>query len=172
MANIVAATQKKVKSFLKQIHGKNYTSTVQEINDSFVIRRGSAAVHVSVRPWGKDDCLVTALAYVVQNAKIGPKLLANLMRRNAAEQIGAYGLLFDDTIVFSHSIAGAQLDINELRITIGTVAYVADESDDEIRKLAGGLRAVDANAALFDILVEEPAVKAKSKKPKSGQLTS
>ncbi len=165
MANIVAATQKKVKSYLKQIHGKNYPKIVQEINDSFVIRRGSAVVHVSVKSWGKDDCLVTALAYVVQNAKIGPKLLNYLMRRNAAEQIGAYGLLFDDTVVFSHSIAGANIDMNELRVTIGTVAYIADETDDEIRKIAGGLRAVDVNAKLFDQLVEKPAAKKGKKKP-------
>jgi hypothetical protein len=165
MANHVAATQKKVKSFLKQMYGKQYASIVTEIDGSFVVRRGSAAVHVSVKSWGKDDCLVTALAYVVQNAKVGPKLLTTLMRRNASENIGAYGLLFDDTIVFSHSIAGANLDMNELRVTIGTVAYVADESDDEIRKIAGGLRAVDANASLFDLPVEQPAARTKAKKP-------
>lgn len=165
MANITAATRKKVQSFLKKIHGKNYSSIVQEINDTWVIRRGSAAVHVIVKPWGKDDCLVTALAYVVQNAKIGPKLLTYLMRRNATEQLGAYGLLFDDTVVFSHSIAGANLNMNELRVTIGTVAFVADESDDEIRKIAGGLRAVDANAGLFDIPIENPAAKTGKKKP-------
>jgi hypothetical protein len=172
MANIVAATQKKVKSFLKQIHGKRYADIVQEVNGSFVVRRGSAAVHLTFKSWGKDDCLVTALAYIVQNAKVGPKILGHLMRRNATEQIGAYGLLFDDTIVFSHSIAGANLDMNELRITIGTVAFVADESDDDIRKIAGGLRAVDANAGLLDLPVEKPARKARSKKPSSGKSIS
>lgn len=144
MPNIVKTTRAKVKKYLKEIYGKNYRHQVEEVEDSFVIRRGSAAVHVSVKPLSRDDCIVNALSYVVQDARIGPKLLGLLMRRNATYPIGAYGLLFDDTVVFSHSIAGANLDPNELRTTIATVAFVADETDDEIRKISGGLRAVDA----------------------------
>ncbi|MBN1446840.1 MAG: YbjN domain-containing protein, partial [Bacteroidetes bacterium] len=128
MANIVNATRQKVKRYLKNIYGKNYRNIVEEVDESFVIRRGSATVHVTVKPLSKDDCIVDALSYVVQGAKIGPKLLGMLMRRNSTYPIGAYGLLFDDTIVFSHSIAGANLDPNELRTTIATVAFVADET--------------------------------------------
>ena len=149
MTKIVSDTRRKVKTFLKDIYGKNYQDIVQEIDDSFVVRRGSAAVHVRVKPLSKDDCMVQAVAYVVQGAKIGPKLLGYLMRMNATMPIGAYGLLFDDTIVFSHSIAGAHLDRNELRTTVATVAFVADESDDDIRRMAGGLRAVDAAAVVL-----------------------
>ncbi len=148
MANIVNVTRQRVKKYLREIYGKNYKNLVEEIDKSFVIRRGSATVHVSVKPLSKDDCIVNALSYVVQGAKIGPKLLGLLMRRNATYPIGAYGLLFDDTVVFSHSIAGANLDANELRTTIATVAFVADETDDEIRKISGGLRAVDATGLL------------------------
>ncbi|MCB2206447.1 YbjN domain-containing protein [bacterium] len=144
MANIVTSTRVKVKRYLKEIYGRNYKNMVEEVEQSFIIRRGSAAVHVSVKPLSKNDCIVNALSYVVQGAKIGPKVLGLLMRRNATYPIGAYGLLFDDTIVFSHSIAGANLDPNELRTTIATVAFVADETDDEIRAMSGGLRAVDA----------------------------
>ena len=148
MANIVNVTRQRVKKYLREIYGKNYKNLVEEVDKSFVIRRGSATVHVDVKPLSKDDCIVNALSYVVQGAKIGPKLLGLLMRRNATYPIGAYGLLFDDTIVFSHSIAGANLDANELRTTIATVAFVADETDDEIRKISGGLRAVDAMGLL------------------------
>jgi hypothetical protein len=155
MANIVISTRAKVKKYLKEIYGRNYTAVVEQIDDSFVIRRGSAAVHVYVKPLSKDDCIVEALSYVVQGAKIGPKVLTLLMRRNATYPIGAYGLLFDDTIIFSHSIAGAHLDRNELRTTIATVAFVADETDDEIRAMSGGLRAVDA----LGIMEEMPAAK-------------
>jgi hypothetical protein len=155
MANIIATTRKNVRAYLKEIYGKNYQSMVQEVNDAFVVHRGSAAVMVSVKPLSKNDCLVNAMAYIVQGAKIGPKILGQLMRWNASNPIGAYGLLFDDTIVFSHSIAGANLDINELRHTIRTVAFVADETDDEIRAIAGGVRAVDAHT----LISEDPAAK-------------
>ena len=144
MASIVNSTRTKVKKYLREIYGRNYRNMVEEVEQSFIIRRGSAAVHVAVKPLSKNDCIVSTLSYVVQGAKIGPKILGMLMRRNATSPIGAFGLLFDDTIVFSHSIAGANLDPNELRTTIATVAFVADETDDEIRSIAGGLRAVDA----------------------------
>lgn len=145
MADIIKTTQKNVKKYLKEIYGRHYDAMVQEVDGSFIVRRGTAAVHVKVKPLSKDDCIVQAQSYVVQGAKIGPKLLTHLMRLNANNPIGAFGLGFDDTITFHHSITGANLDANELRVTVATVAFVADEHDEEIVKLAGGTRAVDGN---------------------------
>jgi len=150
MANIIADTRKKVRTLLKEIYGKHFTEIVHEVDNTFVIRRGSAAVQVNVKPLSKEDCLVQALSYVVQGAKVGPKLLTYLMRHNATMPIGAFGLLFDDTVTFSHTITGGNLDKNELRTTIGTVAFVADETDDTIIKMAGGQRAVDANISFLN----------------------
>ena len=160
MASIVHATLKKVKGYLKEIYGKNYKTSVQEVDDSLIIRQGSAAVNVFVRPLSKNDCLVTSQAYVVQGAKIGPKLLGKLMRLNATNPVGAFGLLFDDTIVFRHSVSGANLDLNEMRMSIRTVAFFADEYDDDILKIAVGFRAIDAQAMLSN----EAAVLAEEKK--------
>ncbi|PLX24136.1 MAG: hypothetical protein C0600_13720 [Ignavibacteria bacterium] len=162
MANIIAVTRRNVKAYLKEIYGRNYRNNVQEIDGAFVVHQGSATVNISIKPLSKNDCLVNAMAYVVQGAKIGPKILSQLMRWNASNPIGAYGLLFDDTIVFSHSIAGANLDLNEFRHTIRTVAFVADETDDDIRAIAGGFRAVDAQGLMAD---DTPAKKPAAKKP-------
>lgn len=150
MASIVNATRKQIKSYLKEMYGRNYAGSVQEIDGSFVVRHGSAAVNVFVRPLTKDDCLVTSQAYVVQGAKIGPKVLGMLMRLNATNTVGAFGLLFDDTIVFRHSISGANLDLNEFRTSIRTVSFFADEYDDDIVKIAGGHRATDAETLLAE----------------------
>ena len=139
-ASVLKQTQTKVRKYLKEIYGRNYKTIVQEIDDRFIIRRGSAAVHVYVRPLSKDDCFVHTMAYVVQGAKIGPKVMNHLLRQNATMPMGSYGLLFDDTITFGHTITGANLDQNELRTTVGTVAFIADETDDEIMKMAGGMR--------------------------------
>jgi type III secretion system-like peptide-binding chaperone len=163
MASIVVQTRSKVKKFLREAYGKQYNEIVQELDGSFIVRRGSAAVHVSIKPLHKTDCLVQARAYVVQGAKIGPKVLGYLMRLNATNVMGAYGLLFDDTITFSHTIAGANLDANELRTTVATVAFVADESDEDIMKMAGGMRAVDAIPEMTN-LTEMPLKKAAKKK--------
>jgi hypothetical protein len=170
MPDIISVTRKKVKSLLKEIYGKNYVRIVHQVDSDFVIMRGSAAVHVSFKSMSKIDCIITARSYVVQGAKITPKLLSLLMQWNASNLIGAFGLLFDDTITFSHSIAGAHIDKNELRTTISTVAFVADEMDDKIRKIAGGFRAVDANAAIMrDVPAVDPGVKAVAKKTPAKQ---
>ncbi len=162
MASIVNATRLKVRKYLKEIYGRNYSNNVQEVDDSLIIRQGSAAVNIFVRPLSTDDCLVTAQAYVVQGARIGPKILGMLMRLNATNPVGAFGLLFDDTIIFRHSISGANLDPNELRTSIRTVAFFADEYDDQIRKIAGGTRAIDAGGLLGPDA--EPARKMPAKK--------
>ena len=160
MASIVNATRKKIKSYLKEMYGRNYAASVQEVDDAFIVRKGSAVVNVFVRPLTKDDCLVTSQAYVVQGAKIGPKILTKLMRLNATNTIGAFGLLFDDTIVFRHSISGANIDLNEFRTSIRTVIFFADEYDDDIVKMAGGQRATDAET----LLGEDDATPAPAKK--------
>lgn len=161
MASIVQATRGKVKRYLKEIYGKNYRDHVQEVDKTMVIQHGSASVNIVVRPLSKDDCLVTAQAYVVQGAKIGPKILGMLMRHNATNPIGAFGLLFDDTIVFRHSVSGANLDANELRLSIRTVAFFADEYDEEIVSIAGGKRAIDSHSLIEDdaLSVKAPATK-------------
>ncbi|MFZ1731141.1 MAG: hypothetical protein WBQ23_14370 [Bacteroidota bacterium] len=174
MASIVNATQKKVKSYLKEIYGKNYKNSVQEVDDSYVIRQGSAVINIFVRPLSKEDCLVTSQAYVVQGAKIGPKILGMLMRLNATNPIGAFGLLFDDTIIFRHSISGANIDLNELRMSIRTVAFFSDEYDDDILKIAGGVRAIDAHTLLGDgaaATAKAPVKKAAAKKAPAAKKT-
>jgi hypothetical protein len=57
-----------------------------------------------------------------------------LLRKNATLHFGAFGLAFDRTLVFSHSIAGRNLDYNELRATVETVGAIADYYDDHFRQ--------------------------------------
>ena len=73
-----------------------------------------------------------------------------LLRKNAELHIGGFGLLFDDTIVFQHSIAGTNLDANELVTSVNTVAVIADYYDDEIVERSGGKRATDIVMDLED----------------------
>jgi hypothetical protein len=149
MATILEVTKDKVQTYLQQIYGPNYDSTVVELDDSFIVRRGSAAVHVTITPLGSGDCIIRSMAYVVQGARLTPDLLLGLMRQNAKTWFGAFGIMFDNTIVYTHTIAGVNLNANELRKSVATVAFMADDSDDKIRRIAGGKRAVDANAAIM-----------------------
>jgi len=66
-----------------------------------------------------------------------------LLRKNAEMHFGAFGLLFDNTIIFQHSLAGKNIDDNELLTAVNAVAIIADHYDDEIVEIAGGRRSKD-----------------------------
>lgn len=157
MATIIDSTYDRVRQYLHAIYGARYEGAIIEYERSFIIRQGSAAVHVTIKPWHEEDCVVQALAYVVVGARINPELTGFLLRENTRTPFGGFGVLFDDTITFSHSITGANLDLNELRATVRHVAFMADEYDDMIRDIAGGYRAVDAGS----LLMSEPVVAAR-----------
>ncbi|MFN8358866.1 MAG: YbjN domain-containing protein [Candidatus Kapaibacterium sp.] len=112
-------------------------------NCTFTIARGSTQVMIIIRPFNETDTCIECISNVVIGAKITNDLMRFLLRKNAELHFGAFGLLFDDTIIFSHSIAGANVDMNELVTTIHSVAIIADYYDDEIVRMAGGKRAID-----------------------------
>lgn len=156
MSQIIEITYEKVKSYLQTLYGDNYNHLVSELDHKFIIARGSAMVNVSIKPWHEDDSIVQALSYVVHGAKLSNELYEFLLKQNSRTPFGAFGLSFDGTITFSHSIAGANLDLNELGTTVNHVAFMADEYDDIIRNIGGGYRAVDGQASMLDDVVVQP----------------
>jgi hypothetical protein len=112
-------------------------------NGVYAVSRGSTRVMIAVRSFTPEECMIEVTAHVVTDANVSPELMKFLLRKNAELHIGGFGLLFDDTIVFSYSITGTHMDRNELITAIAAVAVIADHYDDEIVALAGGKRASD-----------------------------
>lgn len=112
-------------------------------NGTFTIARGSTQVMVNVKHFLKDETVIVCFSNVVRGAQISPKLMHYLLRKNAELHFGAFALLFDGTITFSHSITGSNLDTNELITTLSSVAFIADYYDDILVDMAGGRRAKD-----------------------------
>jgi len=139
--DIIPFTQNKLRSYLKQLFEKD----VQELEDRFLITEGSAIVQIVVRPWYEDDSVIDIFSFVVEGAEITAELTNFLLRKNATLHFGAFGLTFDNTVIFSCSLAGSHLDINELKAALQTVATISDYYDDQIVAIAGGKRGVDAN---------------------------
>jgi len=139
--DVVTITQKKLRSHLKQLFKKN----VQEIDDRFLIIEGSAVVQIVIRPWYDNDSVVDIFSFVVEGASMTPELTNFLLRKNATLHFGAFGLTFDNTVIFSYSLAGKNLDLNELKAALQTVATISDYYDDQIVSLAGGRRGIDVN---------------------------
>ena len=104
---LIDSTIKKVTEILVE-HFPNYLTFG---NGSFTISRGSTQVMIVVRPYTDDDTCVECISNVVTGARINEELMRFLLRKNAELHFGAFGLLFDDTITFSHSISGKNLEI-------------------------------------------------------------
>lgn len=132
-------TTEKVKKILEE-HFGDYISFEE---GSFTITRGSTQVMIVIRPFTMDDTCVECIANVVTGANITNELMRFLLRKNAELHFGAFGLLFDDTITFSNSLSGKNLDVNELKTSLNAVAVIADYYDDIIVEMAGGKRAAD-----------------------------
>ncbi len=141
---LIQKTIENVESILKN----KYPDYLTFENGAFTIARGSTQIMIIVRPYTDNDTCIECTANVVYNTTITDELTKFLLRKNAELHFGAFGLLFDDTITFSHSISGANLDENELLNTINAVATIADYYDDEIIKTNGGKRATDLDIEL------------------------
>ena len=142
--DIVMKTIDKVSSILT----KNFPNHISFGNGTFTITRGSSHIMITVRQFVRNETVIECTAHVVTGATITPVLMKFLLRKNAELHFGSFGLLFDDTITFSHSITGTNLDENELTVTLNSVAFIADYYDDVIVEMAGGKRAADIVGAM------------------------
>ncbi len=136
---LISETINKVEAILKD-HYPDYLSFG---NGTFTISRGSSHVMIIVRPYTQNETCVEYIANVVTGAKITSELMRFLLRKNSELHFGSFGLIFDDTITFSHTITGSSLTKDQLVITLNSIAVISDYYDDIIVDLAGGKRASD-----------------------------
>ena len=140
---LIQQTNEKVEAVLAE----NFPGHLKFGDGQYTISHGSTQIMIVVRPFTDDETCVECISQLVSGATVNEELMKYLLRKNAELHFGAFGLLFDDTITFSHSIAGKNLDANELLTTLNSVAVIADFYDDEIVNMAGGKRAADINEA-------------------------
>jgi hypothetical protein len=139
LKDVVGKTTATVRTYLNKLFKKNF----QEMEGRFILTEGSAVIQIVIRPWYDNDAVVDMFSYVVEGASITPEITNFLLRKNATLHFGAFGLTFDNTIMFSYSLAGMNLDLNELKAALKMVAAISDFYDDEIVKIAGGKRGID-----------------------------
>jgi hypothetical protein len=136
---LIDKTAEKVEAALN----KKFPDHIKFDTGSYTITRGSTQVMIQIRPFTENETCVECIANVVIDANVDQELMKFLLRKNAELHIGGFGLLFDNTIIFQHSITGTNLDENELVTSINTVAVIADHYDDLIVEKSGGKRATD-----------------------------
>lgn len=137
---LITATQNKVRNVLSE----RFPNHIDFGDGTFAVPYGSSSVAIMVRPYTETDTMVELIAQLVSEATVNNDVMHWLLRKNAELHMGAFGLLFDDSIVYSYAIAGNSLDADELESAIAAIAVISDHYDDEIVAMAGGKRAVDA----------------------------
>lgn len=110
---------------------------------TFAIPHGSSSVSIVVRSYTETDAVIDLTAQVVSEANITAEITKWLLRKNAEIHMGSFGLLFDDTIIYSYSLSAREINADTLESAITSVAVIADHYDDEIVEKIGGKRVVD-----------------------------
>ena len=141
---ILASTSTKVREYLQEI----YPDFVEFEDGTFTVNEGSATVSITVRPWHEGDSAVEFTSHLVSGATVDQTLMHWMLTKNVELHFGALGLLFDDTVVYSHTLPGCDLSRKEFEATIRTVATIADHYDDEIVAMAGGKVSSEASVEM------------------------
>lgn len=136
---LIQATSAKVENYLKT----NFPNYIAFNENTFTIQRGSAQVMILIRPFTETETMVEFVSNVVFDSEMSFELLHYLLRKNAELHFGAFGLLFDNTINFSYSLVGSNLDENEFETALNSVAIISDYYDNEIIARAGGKTYID-----------------------------
>jgi hypothetical protein len=112
----------------------------------------SARVFVSIRSHELKKDAQSTLVKVFSITNVDVSVSAELYRfialRSADYLFGSLGAIEDDDstarIVFKHTLLGDYLDPDEITAAVMLVAFAADEVDDEIVKMFGGMRFTDS----------------------------
>lgn len=130
--SLIKSTQDKVSGYLSRLFEPHELVTVEGIS-AFTF--GTVQIEVQVVPWHSEDVLVKVFSYVCQDVKLTHELAEELLRLNATTSFGSFGITFDSDVIFSYSLAGANLDFNEFAAAIQTVATIADDYDEKLKAL-------------------------------------
>ena len=132
--SLIADTQKKVEQYMNELF---HDYEIVKIDDFFTFTFGSVTVTVQVLPWHSEDVLVKVYSYLGdEESSLNQEMKDELLRMNANIPFGGFGVTFEDQPIFSYSLAGANLDMNEFQAAVQMVAKTADEFDEMIKAQA------------------------------------
>lgn len=132
--DIINSARESIKGYLSRVD-----PDFQEYDTGmFTFQEGSAIIGVTIRPWDDDSVVVEFSSQLVNGATLNDETLHWLMKTNVDIHFGAFGLLFDNSVVYSHSIPFEGLTEDTFAAVARTVAAIADHYDDEIVSVAGG----------------------------------
>ncbi len=129
---LLNSTQEKVATYLNRLFDEHELVNVEGM---YAFTFGTVQIEIQVIPWHSEDVLVKVFSYVAENVQLTKEFSEDLLRLNSTTSFGSFGITFDNDVIFSYSLAGANLDFNEFAAAIQTVATIADEYDEKLQLL-------------------------------------
>ena len=107
-----------------------------------LLKFGSTVVMLSLaEKQAQACCQFTCI--VLKECTPTPQLLEMIMELNQDVAVGSFFLSKDATLTYSSTLSGEGLTFEAFEKTLNYVAQVADDYDDPLQDIAGGLRAQD-----------------------------
>ena len=130
---LITSTQQKVEKYMQELF---HDYEIVKIDDFYTFTFGSITVTVQVLPWHSEDVLVKVYSYLGdEDTQITSEMMEDLLRENANLPCGSFGVTFEKQPVFSYSLSGANLDLNEFQAAVQMVAKTADEFDEMLKSV-------------------------------------
>ncbi|KOY85683.1 hypothetical protein AD998_05525 [bacterium 336/3] len=124
---LLTSTQAKVEKYIQELF---HDYEVAKVENTYSFAFGTVNVNIRIIGWHTEDVLVEVYSYLAENVAVDGKTAEELLRLNASMHFGSFGLTFDRAVIYSYSLAGANLDFNEFMAAVQTVATVADSYDE------------------------------------------
>ena len=149
------ALRKQVEPVLVDAFGK---LPEQDADGDYLLPLGEVRVVVAPRAIPGGPCLVRVFAVTNVGVEVGPELGLFLARLNFGLMFGRFALDAEHRAIwFDETLVGDRLCEDSLRFTIHVVSTTADEWDDRLKQMFGGLTYLEASKGR--ITAQTPPVK-------------
>lgn len=125
---LIDSTYAKIDSYVKELfHEDEY----MRIDDLYSFSFGTVSVNIIVRPWHADDVLVDVFCYLAEEVELSAEQMEEMLRMNATIPFGSFGISMENSIKFSYTLAGKNMDLNEFSAAVQNIAAIADQYDEQ-----------------------------------------
>lgn len=125
---LIDATYAKIEKYVNELfHEDEYL----KIDDLYSFSFGTVSVNIIVRPWHAEDVLVDVFCYLAEDVELSAEQMEEMLRMNATIPFGSFGLSMENSIKFSYTLAGKNMDLNEFSAAVQNIAAIADQYDEQ-----------------------------------------
>jgi hypothetical protein len=130
---------RQVKTYLDDLVDEHFDDAA---HCDFYLKFGTTVLEISIEAYEEDEAVIKILAFCVQGVEPTFELTRELLQLNSEVPLGAFSLV-DGDIFYSHSFLGRRLHPEQLIASLGSVASISDEYDEQLAAKYGGQTALE-----------------------------